>query len=347
VGGAANYANQGIGLEYADIVPLLSEQVDARSSEFQGSTLHRALIAAIEDLQEIGWLEDNHFLKVTDRAESFPEADATTAWRPILDISLTDEESAVLDASIESCQTVFADHVLVEEIAYQDIFRKLGWETEDQDAIHRADFVTDRLAEKGLIRKHGTFGAIDIQPRYVGFVRATRIMETEDAILVKQLVSEGETTNTEIKRELQLENKPGKAKFISRIMGLATTNVSGRRFMIVGFDDKTREIYRSIDRTITEDRMEQILHEYCQPPLDIRFKRVLIEGQEVGFIEVIRRSEHIPYRVVKPIGGEVGIQVDDVYVRHGSRSERPTPAELLDLIEEGRLGRERQASQSA
>jgi hypothetical protein len=340
----ADYTSKGMGLEYYDIVPLLSESLDGRSSEFQGSTFHLAMLAAIKDLQEIGWIEDNHFIKVTPRAESFLEADVTTAWRPIIEITLSDEEAAVLNTTVEVCQRTFDDHVLVKEAAWQEIFGKLGWAIEAPDGFDRAHFVAERLEEKGLIRAHATYGALDVEPRYVGFVRATRSVETEDAALIRQLVSEGETTNTEIKRELQLANKTGKAKFVSRVMGLATTNVSGRRFMIVGLDDKTRDVYGSIDSNITEDRMEQILHEYCQPALDIKFKRVPVEGAELGLIEVIRHSEDIPYRVVKLIGGEGGIKIDDAFVRHGSRTESPTPNELRDLIEEGQRARERKLS---
>jgi hypothetical protein len=344
---AAGYSSKGIGFEYHDVFPLLKEGVDSRAAEFQGSTLHMAVLAAMRDLQEIGWLEDDDSVKVTERGESFPDADITAAWRPIMNIQLSEEEGAVLNAAIEASQKVPDDHVLVEEVDWQDIFRNLGWDTEAQDAIDRADFITDRLENKGLIRKHAPLGEIYIQPRYVGFVRATRVEETEDAELIRQLVGEGETTNNEIKRELQLATKAGKAKFISRMMGLATTNVSGRSFMIVGFDDKTRELYGSIDSSITEDRMEQILHEYCQPPLDIKFKRVPMKSERVGLIEVVRHAEHIPYRVVKQINGPDGINLDDVYVRHGSRTEPPTDAELADLIEEGRLARERRSARDS
>ncbi len=52
----------------------------------------------------------------------------------------------------------------------------------------------------------------------------------------------------------------------------------------------------------------------------------------VGVLEVLRDPAQVPYRFSRDAGRYAK---DDVFVRHGSHVEPPTPAELAALIEEG------------
>ena len=88
-----------------------------------------------------------------------------------------------------------------------------------------------------------------------------------------------------------------KGEFVRDILGLATTKSSGQRYLIIGFSDDTREFFASVDSGITQNRLEQILHAYCEPTPDVVFWRVPWTGGEVGLIEVKRDPSNIPYRV--------------------------------------------------
>jgi hypothetical protein len=116
------------------------------------------------------------------------------------------------------------------------------------------------------------------------------------------------------------------------ILALATTKSSGQRFLIVGFDDQTQQFVQSVDPAITQNRLEQILNAYAAPVPQIRYHRVAWEQGEIGVIKVLRDPAKVPYRVTKTLAH---ISRGDVYVRHGSQVEPPTPAELAALEAEG------------
>ena len=112
------------------------------------------------------------------------------------------------------------------------------------------------------------------------------------------------------------------SKFVCNVLALATTKSSGRRFLIIGFEEQTREFFKAVDPTITQDRPEQILNAYTQPIPEIRYQPVAWDSGEVGVIEVLRDPAKTPYRVAKALGNLNA--PGEVYVRHGSQVEHPT-----------------------
>jgi hypothetical protein len=164
-------------------------------------------------------------------------------------------------------------------------------------------------------------------------VRATEQVQAELQQLVASLLADWETTNVEFKRQLDLATKADKAEFVRDILALATTKVSGERFLVVGFDDKTQQFVQSVDPAINQNRLEQILNAYAVPAPQIRYHRVAWEQGPIGVIKVARDPAKVPYRVTKTLAH---ISKGDVYVRHGSQVEPPTVTELAALEAEGK-----------
>lgn len=136
-----------------------------------------------------------------------------------------------------------------------------------------------------------------------------------------------------MKRRLDLGTDEGKGKLVRHCLALATTRVSGRRFLVVGYEDATLAFAETPGPKVTKERVEQILHAYTDPTPDIRFRRLKVPGGEAVLIELVRDPARVPYRVSKAIGP---LAVGDVYVRHGTSSEDPTARELRELEQEGR-----------
>jgi Putative DNA-binding domain len=223
-----------------------------------------------------------------------------------------------------------AGYARVEWVPWQKIFDALGWRSDHARALDLAA----RLEEQRCLPHRADLGGgIDVYPTYVGIVRATEQIQTELQQLVAALLPEWETTNIEFKRQLDLATKADKAEFIRDILALATTKSSGERFLIVGFDDKTHQFLQSVDPAITQNQLEQLLNAYAAPAPEIRYHRVAWDQGEVGVIKVLRDPAKIPYRVNKSLAH---ISKGDVFVRHGSQVEPPTPAELAALKAEGR-----------
>jgi hypothetical protein len=157
---------------------------------------------------------------------------------------------------------------------------------------------------------------------------------------IDSLVEEWETTSVEFKRELILETADQKAKFIKEVISLANTQASGRRWLIAGFDDNTREFYKPVPAKIDQDRIQDLVSQYIRPSLEVRYKTVDYKGRgEVGLLEILRKARALPYSATQSLGekkkgGEQILKEGQIFVRHGSLIREASPEEVETLRQE-------------
>lgn len=324
-----------VGISIHEIIPELGFDVDTRTSDFERTKIAEAVNDSLRDLDRMGLIEAEYrYYKLTQEGSKFPVADLCTSWKQIMGVFLDEDQTQFLKKVAEIGQEYFDGHVCLEDLTAQQIFSELNWSW-DHDGMAKGYLITQQLHDIGMIHRNATMGGhIGVIPTYAGITRITREIETEWSGLLTQLIDEWETTNVDFKRELNLNKDKEKAEFVRDILGIATTKSSGRRFLIIGFDDKTRSFIQSVDPNITQERLEQILFAYSEPTPKIKYCSVNWSSGTVGIIEVFRNSSEIPYKVKKDIGGKNGISVGEVYVRHGSHTEAPTHRELDDLNNE-------------
>lgn len=200
------------------------------------------------------------------------------------------------------------------------------------------------LQQRNLLKAYaGGSYSTTIYPTYKGLVWELKRGITIESKLIDDLLKEWETTNVDFKREIKFDTKKQKAEFAKDVLGLATTKSSGKRYMIIGFDDKTRQYFAPPDNTINQNQMEQILSNLTEPVVNIRYEIVDYKLGKVGKLEVIREPEKLPYKAKQDViideKKTLGLRKDNVYVRHGSQTEHPTPLELSALEEEGKQSR--------
>jgi hypothetical protein len=303
-----------------------------------------ALRDATTELKRIGLLVDGveHFhYKLTQEGRKFPDVSLSTAWGQIFRVHLDEEQREFLSMLAQIGQEVYDGYVCVREVSGEELADSLGWNTGERNNS-RVFYVSQALEKVGMVTTHNTIGSTRVIPTYAGIVAATRVEQSEWIPVVQTAVNDWETTNVDFKRQLNLKNDNDKAEFIHDILALATTKSSGRRFLIIGFDNKTRRFAQSVDPKIDQDQLENILNHYTEPTPSIRYHTVPWAGGTVGVIEVFRDAAKIPYGVKQPLGGQKGIKAGDIYVRHSSHTEPPTPAELVNLVAEGEDARRSQ-----
>ncbi len=181
-------------------------------------------------------------------------------------------------------------------------------------------------------------GGETLRPSYRGVVWATRRESTELQTLVRGLLPDWETTNVDFKRELNLGRDKEKAEFVRDVLALANTKSPGKRYLVVGFGSKSRVFEASVDPTIDQDRLENILLAYAEPAPRVIYSVLPWEGGQLGLVEVVREPWSLPYKVKRNLAH---VRAGDIYVRHGSHTETPSPNELVSLEEEGQQARER------
>jgi Putative DNA-binding domain len=323
-----------VGVPRDQVLGLLGGPSDASLPAFHESPEFEALGDAVKDLDRLGLVEPGSvgslWVRLTQDGRRLAVQPLRSNWPEIFAIYLDDEQLAFLGQAIALSEDRQVGYARVEWVPWQKVFDALGWRTSDSA---RAYDITARLEEAGCLARRAALGdRIDLYPTYAGIVRATEQVQTELQQLVANLLPEWETTNVEFKRQLDLVTKADKAEFVRDILALATTKSSGERFLIVGFDDKTHQFVRSVGPAIDQNRLEHILNTYAAAAPQIRYHRVAWEQGEIGVIKVLRDPAKVPYRVTKTLEH---IKQGNVYVRHGSQVEPPTPAELAALEAEG------------
>ncbi len=324
-----------VGVPEGQVLGRLGSPSDPSSAAFRESPEFDALGDAVMDLRRLGLVEPgsvgSSWVRLTHKGRRLAAQSLRSAWPEIFAVDLDDEQLAFLREATALSEDRQIGYARVEWVPWRKVFEALGWRTSNNAPAYD---ITARLEEEGCLARKAAFGgSIDVYPTYVGIVRATEQVQTELQQLVAGLVPEWETTNVEFKRQLNLATKAQKAEFVRDILALATTKSSGERFLIIGFDDATRQFAQSVDATITHNRLEQILNAYAAPAPEIRYHRVAWGQGEIGVIKVLRDPTKVPYRVTQTVAH---IRNGSVYVRHGSQVEPPTPAELAALEAEAR-----------
>jgi hypothetical protein len=351
-------------LEQQRFHPFLSEHEllnvlfgeSAKQSEFHFSKQRHGMLHALDALSEAGLAEEgqHHKWTITPPGRKVL-SDPTDYWSAICQQEIDDpEEAAILKIinRLSPQQSSNPDAVWLEEVGRDPILAEFSIDPPElrKSNEHMAQarkYIFDLpklLADRNFLKIGGGMGGYNtsIKPTYQGLVWETRRGFTIESKFIDDLVKEWETTNVDFKRRLGLDTQKEKAEFAKDALGLVTTKSSGRRYMIVGFDDKTRQYHAPPDPTVTPNRMEQVLANLTAPVVTIRYEIVDCQMGKVGKLELIREPEKLPYRAAQDVFDEKrrkALEKDKVYVRHGSQTESPTDAELEALKEEGRRAR--------
>jgi hypothetical protein len=304
-------------------------------SEYWESTYGLAVASALQEMLRIGLVEHSDNDDFTYRPTSNGRAiggNFIPQWENICNVTLQSDQEVLLRTVNQRSERRSRNHAWLEEVQDTDLMAELGW-------VDTAYFVSValELERDGFLGSRGLHGSI---ATYRGLVWGTKRGFTKESKRLDELVKHWETTSVEFKRELYLNTADQRAEFVKDILGLANTQASGQRLLIIGFDDRTREYHAPPALKRPQDRIEQLLTRCTSPMVDIRYEIIDYRSGLVGQIEVLRDPKKLPYRVReneggRGTGGKRLIEQGQIFVRHGSQTEEPTSHELQAIIEEG------------
>jgi len=323
-----------IGVDQWQFTEFLLEGEPTILKEDNGSTFHNGIVDAVTNLQDLGLVEQDSPWKVTRTGRTLA-TDMMPLWWTICQEKLEPEHQQLLQVVNRLSPHSEDVYAWVEGIDEKILTLELGWSA---DPLHLESVAKD-LEQWGYVSGLFYMGGMQLAATYRGLVWETKQGFTRMSRFLDDLVAEWETTSVDFKRELHLDTADQKAEFIKDVLSLATTKASGQRWMVIGFDDRSRTYYGPPDQAITQNRIEQILAMYTAPCVDVQYTLVDYRGGSVGMLEVIRDPQKLPYKVARSIGEKKRIEQGDIYVRHGSQVEKPTPLEEQALIDEGNQAR--------
>lgn len=145
-----------------------------------------------------------------------------------------------------------------------------------------------------------------------------------DSKKLLSLIRKDEGIKLDFKLKLELYYETGKKELTKDICAIANSN-GGRGYIIVGIEDKTKEIIGIEENDIfQEEQIQQIVATRCEPPIPIKVDFIGIQNKKIGVISIYDGGQK-PYQV-----RENGA----FYIRRGSTTDIMRKQELIALFEE-------------
>lgn len=339
---ASNSARQ-YGVHEDQIAQALYSDTVPSQPGFVSSPQRKGMWNALVALEQVGLIvtgQNGVLIKATPEGQRYLD-DPIPLWVRLCSESLDADQAMLLRAVNRLCVHEEVDYMWLADIDESTLLHALPW----SDAAHVAAVAQELVDQDRLVEwRAPTENSYPLRSTYRGLAWETRRERTLDSQQIDALVAEWETTSVEFKRELPTDTVDQKAEFVKDVLGLANTKASGRRWLIIGFDDKTRAYHSPPDSKITQNHLEQLLARYTKPVVRIRYDVVDYRSGKVGRLEVLRDPAELPYRVAqsagsKGTGGKRMITIDQIFVRHGSQTEEPTSLELQALNNEAAYAR--------
>lgn len=339
-------------LDEHELPPIIFGKEMAHTHDFHESDARMGMFDTFELLENAGLIEKKDYYWRISRLGKEVLKEPTEFWSNICRQELDSDEETLLK-TVNALSPKISTNPLygwLEEVFPEKFLPSFNINSEeDNDA--QTDALQKYIYDLPELLNQYSFLQVDpmagnhtsLKSTYQGLIWDKRRGFTVESRLIDELVKDWETTNVDFKREINLNTKEQKAEFAKDILGLASTKSSGKRYMIIGFDDKTREYFAPPNITVTQDRMENILSDLTDPIVNIRYEIVDFRQGKVGKLEIIREPEKLPYRGKKDViidaKGRKGLEKDKIYVRHGSHTESPSQIELEALEKEGERAR--------
>lgn len=141
---------------------------------------------------------------------------------------------------------------------------------------------------------------------------------------LKYLLKKGEGPKLDYKEKINLKVESGKKELVKDVIAIANSQ-GGRGHLVIGVRDKTREIVGIDTSHLNEERIQQIISNRCDPPINVRVEYVEIEDKTIGVITIFR-SLRRPHQMR---------QTGAFYIRRGSTTDFARRDEIVGMLQNG------------
>ncbi|QAT39271.1 RNA-binding domain-containing protein [Clostridium sp. JN-9] len=139
---------------------------------------------------------------------------------------------------------------------------------------------------------------------------------------LKFLLKNGEGTKVDFKLKIDLLTESGRKELAKDVCSIANSK-GGRGYLIIGVEDKTRNIIGIENMDYTEEQIQQIVSSRCDPPVPIDIETVIHENKKLLIINIYDGPQK-PYQ-----SRDNGA----FYIRRGSTTDIMRKQELVSAFQ--------------
>ncbi len=147
----------------------------------------------------------------------------------------------------------------------------------------------------------------------------------DNAKLLK-LIEQDEGPKLDFKMYLDIGTESTKKELTKDVIAIANS-YGGRGYLVLGVEDKTKAIIGVDPEAYSEERIQQIILNRCDPPVSIRVENNVIEDKTLCLITIFR-SHNRPHQMR---------QTGAFYIRRGSTTDYARRNEIASMLQENSL----------
>jgi len=137
------------------------------------------------------------------------------------------------------------------------------------------------------------------------------------------LLQKPEGTKLDFKAMLSLKTESGKKELAKDVAAIANSK-GGRGYIIFGIEDGTKRILGIEGKPYTEEQIQQIISQRCDPPVSVKLEIIHIEGRQIAVLTIYKSSQK-PHQI-----RQTGI----FYIRRGSTTDIARREEIAGMLQE-------------
>lgn len=145
------------------------------------------------------------------------------------------------------------------------------------------------------------------------------------------LLQKQEGTKLDFKAILSLKTESEKKELAKDVAAIANSK-GGRGYILYGIEDGTKTILGIEGKRYTEEQIQQIISQRCDPPVSVKLEIVDISDKQIAVLTIYRSSQK-PHQI-----RQTGV----FYIRRGSTTDIARREEIASMLQEsGMLQHER------
>jgi len=145
-----------------------------------------------------------------------------------------------------------------------------------------------------------------------------------DSQKLTALLRKNEGPKLDYKAKVDFETESGKKELAKDIIAIANSP-GGRGHIIIGIEDRSHRILGIDPEQYSEERIQQIVSNRCDPPLNIRYETVAMAEKIVGVITIFHSLKR-PHQLW---------QTGAFYIRRGSTTDFARRDEIAEMLQNG------------